>query len=519
MIESMLKNRTCEATAAEAMQSCEVAVLIVDPESRLILDCNAATRRIFGYDKDELVGRSTLMLHVDEKMFRHFGQSKLLNEAFQRDGSFTSRYKMRRKNGEIFASEHIVSALYDDKHQPFRVVSAVRDISAEVKQVEAFAVSRAQLAFLLDKSPGVLYSCHIAGENRFVPTFCSPNIERLMGYTSDNFTDNKKLWEEGLHPEDIESVFAGYATLFETGHLLHRYRWRHKDGHYLWIRDEITLIRGDAGEPQQIIGVWVDISEQRSAEIKLAEHQADLEKTIDERTEQLQQAQDDLVHQERLAILGRLSASVSHELRNPLGTINNSLGALSEAVRLNRFDHLEKTIELAERNVARCDRILDELLAFAQKASPEYAIFNYGGWLNQILQGYSLPEGVTLALDLDDVGDVELDPDMLRRVLTSILDNAIQSFEFVEREDRQVAVTVRVDKGQLQTVVKDNGPGMSEESLLNIFEPLYSTKMFGVGLGMPIVKSLVEGQGGEIVVSSVQQEGTTVTMILPLARA
>ncbi|MGW8248009.1 MAG: PAS domain-containing sensor histidine kinase [Acidiferrobacterales bacterium] len=255
-------------------------------------------------------------------------------------------------------------------------------------------------------------------------------------------------------------------------------------------------------------------------ERKLAESNDELEQRVEERTRELQEAQEELVRSERLTVLGQLTATVSHELRNPLGSMRPSAYVLRKKLADHEDQSLLEAIERIERGIDRCDRIIEELLDFTRASRLQKSPTRLDQWLEFSVQEQSFPDAIEVSLStgLDGLR-VNIDSFRMRRVLVNILENAIQSL--TSEEDGKIKAGARIDisSGLEQDKIKircaDNGPGIAQDVLPHIFEPLFSTKNFGVGLGMPAVKQIMELHGGGIQVDSVEGKGTTITLWLP----
>jgi PAS domain S-box-containing protein len=139
---------------------------------------------------------------------------------------------------------------------------------------EAFQASKARLEFLISASPAVTYVCDAGGS--YPATYISENVEAQLGYRARDFTSDPDFWADNIHPEDAPRVMADLTALFETDHHVHEYRFRHKDGHYLWMRDELRLIRDGEGNAREIVGSWIDITERKQAEEALRASEARL---------------------------------------------------------------------------------------------------------------------------------------------------------------------------------------------------------------------------------------------------
>jgi signal transduction histidine kinase len=239
--------------------------------------------------------------------------------------------------------------------------------------------------------------------------------------------------------------------------------------------------------------------------------------------EDLRGAMGKLSRQERLATIGQVTATVSHELRNPLGTIRNSMFTIRERIA-GKVPGVERALDRVERNIARCDDIIGDLLDFSRIREIKREPTSIDRWLGEVLDDQSVPAGVTLRRDLRSGARLSVDRNRLRRVLINLLDNAFQALadESGPAESvrpAEVAVEARTGSGRLEIAVNDTGPGISPELLPKIFEPLFSTKSFWVGLGLPTVKQIIEQHGGGIEVESAPGRGTRMTLWLPLEQA
>jgi len=262
------------------------------------------------------------------------------------------------------------------------------------------------------------------------------------------------------------------------------------------------------------------VCERIEYERKLAASNDELERRVEERTRELQETQEELVRNERLAVLGQLTATVSHELRNPLGSMRPSAYVLRKKLAGSEDRSLLEAIERIERGVDRCDHIIEELLDFTRASRLQKTPTRLDQWLEFSVQEQSFPEeiAVSLSTGLDGL-KVDIDSFRMRRVLVNILENAIQSLTCEEdarvQAGASIDISTSIEQGKVKIRCTDNGPGIAQDVMPHIFEPLFSTKNFGVGLGMPAVKQIMELHGGGIEVDSVDGKGTTITLWLP----
>jgi NO-binding membrane sensor protein with MHYT domain/nitrogen-specific signal transduction histidine kinase len=233
----------------------------------------------------------------------------------------------------------------------------------------------------------------------------------------------------------------------------------------------------------------------------------------------LQAAMDKLSTTERLATIGQIAATVSHELRNPLASIRTSM----ELVRLQTMDKglgIERALDRIDRNADRCANIIGDLLDFARKKEIVRETTAIATWLAEILDEQALPNEVQLARDLQANEEIAIDRQKFRQVMVNLIDNAAQAmmdsaWEPAAQQGRRIIVRTEATSEGVRLSVIDNGPGIAAELQARIFEPLFTTKSFGVGLGLPMVKQVVEQHQGTIAVESTVGSGTTFSILLP----
>jgi PAS domain S-box-containing protein len=237
---------------------------------------------------------------------------------------------------------------------------------------------------------------------------------------------------------------------------------------------------------------------------------------------EMKKAQKELVRQERLSTLGQLTATVAHEIRNPLGTVRASVFAVGDAIERNEMKRVERALQLAERNIVRCDNIINELLDYTRDRVLQRSPTRIDAWLSKVLDEQVIPENVTCVRELGadkDAVDVWIDSEHLRRAIINVVNNALDAMREVDpgEDGHRLTVSTRIVEDRLEIRVSDTGNGIPDEARDRIFEPLFSTKSFGVGLGLPIVKGIMEQHGGGIEISSQAGKGTTATLWLPVA--
>ena len=219
-------------------------------------------KRLLGYCPEEYLKDSEFWrghVHPDD-IERVEAEQALLFEQERH----TSEYRFRKKDGHyrwVSDEQHLIR---DANGKPLEIVGSWSDITGRKHAEEAEDAARARLSSLLESAPSVIYS--FKAKDDYAPTFVSENIKRLLGYCPEKYLEHADFWRNNVHPEDLAAVEAEQAKLFEKGRHLAEYRFRKKNGTYIWVSDDQYLLRGDDGEPAEIVGSWSNITARKQAE-------------------------------------------------------------------------------------------------------------------------------------------------------------------------------------------------------------------------------------------------------------
>jgi PAS domain S-box-containing protein len=279
------------------------------------------------------------------------------------------------------------------------------------------------------------------------------------------------------------------------------------------------------GNFNQLRTAITDITDLKRAEEALKEYSGQLEEKVEERTRELQDAQERLVYKEKLAVLGQLAGGMSHELRNPLGAIKNAAYFLNMALEKPEPE-VKEAVEILEREVRTSEKIINSLLGFAQRKPPTLRKLKINDVLKETLSRTPVPD-LPAAPNAAQAGKVQVvchsdetlptilaDSEQLSQAFGNLIFNAIQAMT----EGGQLTIKTKAENPKWVTVsIADTGVGIPREKLVKIFEPLFTTKAKGIGLGLALTKTLVEGHGGTIEVESEEGKGSTFIVRLPIS--
>ncbi len=254
---------------------------------------------------------------------------------------------------------------------------------------------------------------------------------------------------------------------------------------------------------------WRTIVRQRE---ELQSFNVELEKRVQERTAELQAAQERLVRTERLAAIGELSAGVAHELRNPLGAIKNAAYYLKGKLKssdLVRDPRVEEFLEIMNEEIDTSNRIITDLMDFARVNPAKLSPTRLETVIDNALSRTDIKNNVYVSTEIHSpLPEVPADGDQLRRAFDNLIKNADEAMPHGGR----LTISAEVVDGSVELQFCDTGQGISHVDLAKIFDPLFTTKARGIGMGLAIVKQIIERHKGTIDVSSEPGKGTTFTV-------
>ena len=332
----------------------------------------------------------------------------------------------------------------------------------------------------MDAVDGIIFEWNL--DTNFV--FRSKGLFNLIGVEAEDATPTCDWWFNLIHPEDqpnIESFFAQIEP--NNDRYQFEYRVRHADGHWIDVWERGYVRRNGAGEIVNVIGFTSDISDLKQ-----------LEKELEERNQELI----------------RFSYIVSHDLKAPLRGISNLAAWISEDLPATIDPDILANLELMRSRVSRMDNLIDGLLDYAKLGNTEASLetFSVEQLLAEIVDLLSIPDSFVVELP------AELPPLTTNRVLLSqVLANLIgNAYKHHDSPDGRIQVTVQPDAKMWRFSVTDDGRGIApenQERVFDIFKTLLGADKNNTGIGLSIVKKLVETQGGKITLESQLGMGTT----------
>jgi len=258
-----------------ALETAADAIMITDAEG-VMLWVNPAFTTTTGYTAEDAIGKTPRILksgtHTDA-FYRTFWKTILAGETWR------SEFVNRHKDGHIYYGEHTVTPVRDAAGTVTHFVGIMHDVTERKRAEVQLREAHGQLHELLDHSPAVLYALSLECDT-VTPRLVSENITRLLGFEVRE-TLSFAWWQAQLHPDDSERAHASIQEALAQGVSRTEYRMRHKDGSYRWVDDTRRLVRDPKGQPSELVGVWSDITERKSAQDELHESERQFRDLLD----------------------------------------------------------------------------------------------------------------------------------------------------------------------------------------------------------------------------------------------
>jgi PAS domain S-box-containing protein len=471
---------------------------LIVSSTRQILDVNHQFCDLFGYQREELIGQSAQILHLDRDHYEEWAPR--FQEARGGRAMGNADYPWRRKDGTIFWCTFAGVKLLLPNGEP-GVVWSVIDITERKRVEEALKLAR----FAMDKAADAIF--WIRADSTIVDA--NEAACRSLGYAHDELVG---LTVTDVDPRSpLEAWPAIWATRKEGKSLTLESVHRRRDGTEFPVEVSVNHIK--FGEQELICSIVRDIRERR--------------RTEEERFKFEQQ----LLRNQKLESLGVLAGGIAHDFNNILTSI---IGNVDLALlHLNPESPVKDRLERIEQGAVRAADLARQMLAYSGKGQLVTDVLDVNRLVEEMLHmlEVSISKKVVLRLDLHQpLPWVEADATQLRQVLMNLVINASEAIgdksgviaistgcmECDRQYLKDIWLDGNLDEGlYVYLEVADTGCGMEKETLHRIFDPFFTTKFMGRGLGMAAVLGIVRGHKGAIKVYSEPGKGTTFKILLP----
>ena len=513
-------------------ENAAVGMALSDLEGRYV-KVNRAMCSMLGYSEEEMLSISFQSISHPEDLQRNLELRRMLDEG--KIDSFQMEKRYYSKDGQVVWTVLSVSALRNGAGRRIYDLAQLLDITPRKIFESELKKSEERFRALFDESPIALFEedysavkAYLDGVGDVEKHFkrhpgavdACASLIKLVGanraamklYEAENAGELPQLFK--LSDPGRRAHFASRFLAFARGATEHTVEVRSKTlrGKPIFLSLKAMIVPGTNNWERVIVAVQ-DITALKEAEAELRKYSSALEARVEERTKELEESHRRLLQAERLAAIGSLAAQVGHDLRNPLTTINTNLYYLDRILPKERDDRVKESMAHMSYAVRHANKIVEDLVEYSRQAELKKVRLQLRTVVLDAVDSVPTPNRVKLTVRVPSYIFVDGDASRLVRVFQNLFSNAIDAMP----KGGRLTVSSQVKDGFVVTKVADTGVGMTKQQMGRLFTPLYTTKAQGLGMGLAIVKRLVEGHGGRISAQSVPGKGTTFTIVLPLA--
>jgi len=458
----------------------QIDMALISTDNRgIITSINKAGELLFDYNSNDLIGKSIRVLYSKKNPLEKINKLKR-----QIDGGkgFIEQLYLRRRDGTEFLTWLSTSPLYNEEGNLIGFLGVGRDITEEAEAQEKVRYT----AELVDRA----HFCILSTDRDNIIRSINPAGEKLYGYKAGELIgkDRSTLYRDvKLTPEKMKILNGkmkkgeGWVTELENVR---------KNGEIFPVRLATAYLDDERGKRKGAVSIAQDITEERRLKRQAIES-------------------------EKLISLGQAAAGIAHEINNPLNALLNIAHILSREKCLGEDEDKKWLIPDLNNEIYRLRQLTADFMQFARPRPLAKDRTDLNQILREVIRLFKLDRetasGITYVQKLQKAAWGPADPNQLKQVIINIVRNAVQALEGKGR----VTISSFQTAQQVGFTIKDNGPGIPENVLKRIFEPFYSTKSRGSGLGMAICKQIVDQHRGTIRIESKVGSGTSVKITIP----
>lgn len=419
--------------------------------------------------------------------------------------SFEVEYRIVRPDGSVRWIEDRATKIVYAAGEPTQATGVIRDVTDRKLAEIAMRESEARYRLLAENSTDLITRHSIVNGIRYA----SPACRQLLGLEPEGLVGRSTF--DLIHPEDQSrlqemrfNLLSGAVTSPVT------YRFRRKDGTYIWLEVRATaIVDPDTGEVQELVATSRDVTERIAS------------------VQQLREREFELAHAERLSAMGQMAAQLAHEINQPLFAIANYAEACRSVLQ-QKSVLFDEDIMLWMDHIAEQSRRVGHIIRRVQQLSRtgdvNFAEFDVNESIQRLLPMFYLEQqNIDSRVEAELSADLPLvlaDRILIEQVIVNLIRNALDAMRDKPYYDRQLTIRTRLqEKGLVVVDVVDRGSGIAEEDQYRIFEPYFSTKAQGLGLGLAICKTILNAHEGEITCVNNPDGGSTFSVYLPVVTA
>jgi PAS domain S-box-containing protein len=417
-------------------------------------------------------------------------------------------YRVVRPDGDVRIIHSQGDVTWDETGRPLRQFGVLQDITELRRAEEQLRASEEALrrseAYLAEAQR--LSHTGTFAFDATAPVYWSDESYRIWGLDPLQGLPDRETVLQRIHPGDRERVNAETEEgLRQKRDFALEFRIVLPDGTIKYIESTGRPFFSADGELVEIVATQVDVSERKRAQ---QEH------------ERLRQLEADLAHLNRVSMMGELAASLAHEILHPIATARNNARAGMRFLERNppNLDEVKEALACIVRDADRAKDIVGRMRDHIKKAPPRRELFDLNEAINEVIVTVrsAIANRVSAGTRFMELAPVLGDRVQLQQVIMNLILNAVEAMSLVEDGERELWIeTEQSQTGGVLVVVRDSGPGIDPEHIERVFEPFYTTKTSGMGMGLSICRSIIAAHGGRLWAEANRPRGTVFQFTLP----
>src|SRR6266542_432939 len=449
---------------------------------------------IFEYDRalKPTIDLAVQRVHPEDRVDLH----EVIDRASGGATHFEHAYRLLLPDGRVKHVHALAHALQDASGNR-EFVGAVMDVTERKRAEEAVLRSEKELRNVIETIPISVWTALPDGTVDFV----SRHWREHSGLSGEG--PYGAGWQTAVHPDDVDRHLDKWRAALATGAPFeNEARRRAADGEYRWFLARAVPLRDEQGNILKWYGITMEIEDRKRAE------------------EAFREAQIELAHVTRMSTLGEMTAPIAHEINQPLGALVNNAGACLGCLDAENLEEARNSVALMMDDAQRASDIITRIRALAKKAPPQKDSLDINQTIREVIAlAQSEVQRNQIALQTQLSGDMPLvfaDRIQLQQVMLNLMMNAIEAMTQVSGPRGLLISSGADDSKGVVVVVRDSGAGLDSKSLERLFEPFYTTKPQGMGMGLAICRSIIEAHDGRIWATTNEDRGATFHFTLPI---
>ncbi|HKA42872.1 MAG TPA: MASE1 domain-containing protein [Burkholderiales bacterium] len=484
--------RSSEERFATAFRFSPDAMVITRKSDGRLIDVNDRCLTMFDYRREDVVGRTVqeLDLYLEPR-----DRERLLASTSEPGAVRDFDLAFRTRKGEVLNT--IVKTEAVEMGGIPCLVTIIHDVTKLKRTEESLRRNDERFQHVLRATNDVVYDWDVVADS----LWWNGNGDAYFGKMSENGPCTRARWAAALHPEDRERVTSRLDAMLKAGGGVSdtEYRLRRVDGNYAHVHGRGFVVRDASGRPLRMIGSLMDITDRKRAE----------------------DANQRLAHVSRLAVLGELTASIAHEINQPLGAILSNADAAeilldSEVVPV---DELRQIVKDIRKDDIRAGEVIRHMRSLTRRRNLSMQPFDLNRAIDDVIRLVNVDLGrhrVAVDAEFAPLPIVYGDQVHVQQVVLNLILNGVDAMADTPAARRRLRITTaRCESGGVEVSVTDSGPGIAHDQAEDLFASFYTTKPDGVGLGLSIARSIVEAHGGAIWAETRPEGGARFSFVLP----